>query len=450
MTQPRDFSDGTESFEPSSDLETILSTSENEPLNVCRAAALALFVSNRSRLLVGPREELGALGFSNIEAMEDHEQSGSSITESFQFVGELSDTDPISAWRSFNEAPSLPTANRILLRQLSSEFERESVAATAAIWQELRALPADYLDQYFIDPFIFDRWLYRRWPYYRPWPESGMARPFDLFDDDDDPVMPSATDIKNWRETIADLARTRMRTGERLASLWLLLRWRLATALNSPDPIAVQLAAAVVPPDTGSPPTQTAPSPPPPTASPLLVSTMIHGTWAWKGDWWRPQGDFHQYVHTELRSNLYSRGARYSWSGAYHDKHREVAACDFRDWASDVAPDGIHTLFAHSYGAEVAARAINEGTRVAELVMLSAPITSHVCTALHNPELRVIDIRLPFDPVLAIARVQQRVPQGISPLNLVHITTRWRLSHGATHEPGVWTTEKLPTQTGLV
>lgn len=450
MTQPRGFSDGTEPFEPSSDLETTLSTRENEPLNVCRAAALALFVSNRSSLLMDSREELSALGFANIEEMADHEHSDSSITESFQFVDELSDFGTIRSWQSFNEVPSLRTANEILLRQLTSESERESVAATAALWQELRALPTDYLDGYLIDPFTFDRWLYWRWRYYGPWHESSITRPFDLFDDNDDPALPSATDIENWREAVSDLARTNMPTGERLATLWLLLRWRLTTAMIGADPIAAQLASAAVPPTgRGSPPTQTKRASPPPTGSPLLVSTMIHGTWAWKGDWWRPQGDFHQYVHNELRSNLYSRGARYSWSGAYRDKHRQVAACDFHDWASDVSPDGIHTLFAHSYGAEIGARAINAGTRVAELVMLSAPVTPHVCTALQNPDLRIIDIRIPFDPVLAIARVPQRVPQGVSPPNLVPITTRWRLNHGATHDPRVWTTEEIPAQAGF-
>lgn len=453
MTQPRDFSDGTEPFQPSPDLETTLSTRENEPLNVCRAAALALYVSNRSSLLIGSREELSALGFGNVEAMAGDDMSTSLITDSFQFEDEPSDISTIRSWQSFNQAPSLRAANEILLRQLTSDFERESVAATAALWQELRALPANYLDQYSIDPFVVDRWLYRRWRHYKPWPESGFTRlfdSFDLFDDNDDPVTASATDTENWRETISDLMQTRMRTGERLATFWLLLRWRLVTALTSPDPIAAQLAAAAIPPTyRNTRPTQTTHASPPPSGSPLLVSTMIHGTWAWKGDWWRPQGDFHQYVHNELRSNLYSRGARYSWSGAYRDKHREVAAGDFHDWASDVAPDGIHTLFAHSYGGEVAARAVNAGTRVSELVMLSAPVTPHVCAALHNPNLRVIDIRLPFDPVLAVARVPQRVPHGIGAPNLVPITTRWRLNHGATHEPRVWTTEDIPAQAGF-
>jgi hypothetical protein len=48
----------------------------------------------------------------------------------------------------------------------------------------------------------------------------------------------------------------------------------------------------------------------------LVVSTMIHGTWAWKGDWWRPKGNgFHEYILRNHRPNLFSRGARFTWSG---------------------------------------------------------------------------------------------------------------------------------------
>lgn len=51
--------------------------------------------------------------------------------------------------------------------------------------------------------------------------------------------------------------------------------------------------------------------------SPDGLSMMIHGTWAWRGNWWYPSGDFHTYAKGAIRPNVYSGGAPFSWSGAY-------------------------------------------------------------------------------------------------------------------------------------
>ncbi|WP_420329983.1 alpha/beta hydrolase [Serinicoccus sediminis] len=182
----------------------------------------------------------------------------------------------------------------------------------------------------------------------------------------------------------------------------------------------------------------------PPPDSPN-VSTLVHGTWGWKGDWWRPSGGFHRYILKDYRTNLYAGGARFSWSGAYSPRHRARAGQDFCDWAGEVAPRGLQTVLAHSYGAEVVGRAIIAGTRVSELALLSAPGTAFVNAAATMVG-RTVDVRLPFDPVLSLARVPQRLDLSI-PHRLV--LTSWRLDHSATHDEQVWMNEAIGIRAGL-
>lgn len=169
---------------------------------------------------------------------------------------------------------------------------------------------------------------------------------------------------------------------------------------------------------------------------------MIHGTWAWKGDWWRPRpGSFHEFILHNHRENLYAEGARFSWSGAYSRSDREQAGIDFYDWAtSKVAPGGVETVFAHSYGGEVAARAITRGAPVAELVLLSVPVTRPI-HAVAQSGLRIVDVRLNFDAVLGLARKRQRLKKSTTTTEV--ILRRWRLSHSATHQPQIWREEDV-------
>ncbi|MDX6288028.1 MAG: hypothetical protein QOG53_3513 [Frankiales bacterium] len=227
-----------------------------------------------------------------------------------------------------------------------------------------------------------------------------------------------------------------------------LSRWRLNRALRSFDSTVQSLAfAAFVPPssdETGGP---GEPAEPPQTLpGALVVSTMIHGTWGWKGDWWRSGCDFHRFVLQNYRPDLYSRGAKFSWSGAYSASQRRQATQDFRDWAYEVAPHGLQTVFAHSYGAEVAALGLVAGAGIHELVLLSAPATAVIEDVIQSG-VRVVDVRLRVDPILAIARARQRLPSlpNVTPV----ILNGWRLDHGSTHRQAVWRHEDIGRRGGL-
>jgi len=250
-----------------------------------------------------------------------------------------------------------------------------------------------------------------------------------------------------------DLAREalwarRIFNGDMESRLRLVAEWRLALAMRSADPIVRQFAMASLtgPWDDGSD-VATGQQGPGPTTGILAVSALIHGTWGWKGDWWRPAAHFHEFIRSGVRPNFYSRGAPFSWSGAYSSRQRAMAAEDFVRWAGEMSPRGIHTLFGHSYGGEVAVHSWALGTRVQEVVLLSAPANRRVKTAV-DQGLRVMDIRLSFDPVLALARQPQRIRRKGPNLEQV-ILSRWQLSHGATHDADVWLTDDLVNRAKL-
>jgi hypothetical protein len=252
--------------------------------------------------------------------------------------------------------------------------------------------------------------------------------------------------MKAWTELYGRAAESRrIQRGrdrdETVLLVGLLVRTRLSLALRSRDRVTRTLAAATFPPPDE--PDGVAPTISEPTSRHgSVVSTMIHGTWAWKGDWWRPRpGSFHEFIHNNHRRNLYAGGARFSWSGAYRRGDREQAAIDFCEWStSEVAPGGVQTVFAHSYGGEVAARAVTRGAPVDELVLLSVPVTGPVDTVARSG-LRVIDVRLAFDPVLALARKRQRLEGATNATEV--ILRRWRLDHGASHQTDIWHTERV-------
>jgi hypothetical protein len=56
------------------------------------------------------------------------------------------------------------------------------------------------------------------------------------------------------------------------------------------------------------------------------ITIIIHGTWASDGVWWKPGGNFFEYVSTELdREDLYGGRDQFKWSGKNRDSSRRMA-----------------------------------------------------------------------------------------------------------------------------
>lgn len=176
-------------------------------------------------------------------------------------------------------------------------------------------------------------------------------------------------------------------------------------------------------------------------------STMIHGTWGWRGDWWHPDGDFHSYIRGNFRSDLYCSGMEFSWSGALRRADRKKAGQRLKRWAQGASGQPrLHTVFGHSYGGEVVAHAVNAGMDAKEVVLLSAPIHSYHVTMAQRVK-KVIDVRLRYDLVLTLAGARQKFPASSTVVQ--YTLNKNFLSHSATHDPQVWKNEAIAKHVGL-
>jgi hypothetical protein len=437
-----------ESFAPDQSVESAGISSDSESNNVSRAAALATLLDSSRTAAAQLFDPLRELGFSDRTV----ETIGFSRERQFAPYSWLLEAGlPSSAsdnrmqsWTDLNENADPTAAERFLLALLGSPLERESAAA-AAVLVNLLPVPS---------PAARATWR-RYWPFRSPADPILLEMlqtplvlwPTDLLDADVEEANQASIDWdgQEWNGIFESTSSALREPETQMYQVRLLVAARLRAASRSADPITRSLAfAAQLGTAAGSArPTlrQAGPSTPP---GALVISTMIHGTFGWKGKWWRPGGDFHEYMRG-YRSNLYRRGARFSWSGAYSAHQRAVAAADFVDWSREVAPHGLQTLFTHSYGGDVAAQAALAGVTVNELVLLSSPGTDLVNDAVALG-MRVVDVRLPFDPVLAIARTPQRLQPA---QNITKVRLRWSLDHSASHKVKVWKDQSVATKAGI-
>jgi hypothetical protein len=181
------------------------------------------------------------------------------------------------------------------------------------------------------------------------------------------------------------------------------------------------------------------------------ITVIIHGTWASNGKWWRPGGDFFEYVKTDLnRPDIYEKSDRFRWSGKNRDGVRRNAAKALNKWLR-THPAREVNVFAHSHGANIAMMATKEGIEIERLVMLSPPVRKDYFADWKKVK-EAYNIQACFDPVVAIAWGGQWFnPAGTKKSKRIPVTEKKLKAsgHSATHEPGVWKKEKLPDFVGM-
>ncbi len=166
------------------------------------------------------------------------------------------------------------------------------------------------------------------------------------------------------------------------------------------------------------------------------ITIIVHGTWASDGTWWRPQGDFFEYVRTELdRRDLYDRQDLFMWSGKNRDSSRRKASASLEKWLKS-HPSAEVNVFGHSHGANVAMLATQRDVKFHRLVMLSPPVRKDYFAKWSNVR-EAFNIQARKDPVVAIARGGK-----VFDLPQVKELTLRAKGHSSTHDPAVWRAER--------
>jgi hypothetical protein len=170
---------------------------------------------------------------------------------------------------------------------------------------------------------------------------------------------------------------------------------------------------------------------------PAHTATMVHGTWAANGTWWRPGGDFFGFVQT-FRNDLYTGGDIYRWTGAYSDAARAEAAQTLKTWVEGKNFSGLD-LFAHSHGANAVMLATQQGMRAGKLILLSCPVRVSQYFPNFANTTRVISIRVKLDLVILADGGGQKFRDARIEENVLPI---W-FNHSASHDPQVWRDNNL-------
>jgi hypothetical protein len=167
---------------------------------------------------------------------------------------------------------------------------------------------------------------------------------------------------------------------------------------------------------------------------PSRTSLLVHGTWARTAAWWQPpNGDFWQYIHTDVDPNLYGAQDRFDWSGGYSIAARALGGTRLNAWVQQHNLAGLD-LFAHSHGGSVSMLASQAGTQVGRMILLSCPVHWPQYMPAFTRVNRVISIRVHLDLVILADGGGQRF---YDPRIEEHILPLW-FEHSLSHDPATW------------
>lgn len=173
---------------------------------------------------------------------------------------------------------------------------------------------------------------------------------------------------------------------------------------------------------------------------PSHTSLLVHGTFARNSAWWKPGGDFHQYLLTQVRPDLYKASDRFDWSGGWSDGARALGAAQLGTWVGSHGLMGLD-LFTHSHGGSIAMLASHNGLLIHELVLLSCPVHVHKYMPDFGHVGKTVSIRVHLDLVIIADGGGQRFQH---PNIAEHVLPIW-FDHFASHTPSVWKKHNVPS-----
>ncbi|MFI6375143.1 hypothetical protein [Streptomyces sp. NPDC050546] len=181
------------------------------------------------------------------------------------------------------------------------------------------------------------------------------------------------------------------------------------------------------------------------------ASIIVHGTRAYKGDWWRPRGVFYEYLANGPKSNLINDECPWSWSGELDAKVRRMAARSLAGFQRDRNIRKFDTIIGHSYGGGIALMATQFGAKARNIILLSTPALDYEPNWDNVDEVKSLRIHwenvLMLDCLNRIIRIKKPpIRQRFSDARIHEIPTLplWFREHSSTHDPSVWVANSIP------
>jgi len=180
---------------------------------------------------------------------------------------------------------------------------------------------------------------------------------------------------------------------------------------------------------------------------PAADVTLIHGTWARGGRWWRPDGALFQYLQEEagLFPHLYRGPDPFKWSGYFSFR---VLPRSEKDWNQQQAADSLAwwahrrlrpdpDLIGHSYGGSLSMMATQSEKRVRGMVLLS-PAVHRTCLPDPANYERILHVRMKLDLVLLADESKPALLRSLPNVTERRLPRRGLTGHSTTHDPQVW------------
>jgi pimeloyl-ACP methyl ester carboxylesterase len=180
---------------------------------------------------------------------------------------------------------------------------------------------------------------------------------------------------------------------------------------------------------------------------PASDATLVHGTWARRGRWWRPDGKLYRYLREEenVFPHLYKGPDPFRWSGYFSfrawsepkmDWNRRQAADSLAWWTHRrlaTEPD----LIGHSYGGSLSMMATQAEKSVRGMVLLS-PAVHRACLPDPSNYEQILHVTTKLDLVLLADFSRPGLLRSLPNVVDRRVKRKGLVGHGATHDPRVW------------
>lgn len=156
-------------------------------------------------------------------------------------------------------------------------------------------------------------------------------------------------------------------------------------------------------------------------------------------EWWKPgTGDFHTYLKTGPRPNIYSGADYFSWSGGWFDDARSEGVEKLSRWVRDRRYSELD-IFAHSHGANIAMLATHH-VKIRQLVLLSCPVHWTLYQPKFSNVSDIVSLRIRWDLTIMADRGDQRFSD---PRIREHVLPVWFGRHDSSRRSSTWRNRNL-------